>query len=120
MKIYLWLHNELNYKLSLDVAKTVTVGEMRLYLDRKLLVGEQRSKIIGLVNTVKGTIPITDYDNNFICFFVAKYQEYRNIEGCSELPELTFETPLIDLLSKPDKHGILYKVMLHIVSSTRL
>ena len=72
------------------LAKTGTVGEMRLYLDRKLLVGEQRSKIIGLVNTVKGTIPITDYDNNFICFFVAKYQEYRNIEGCSELPELTF------------------------------
>ena len=39
------------------------------------------------------------------------------VESSSKLPELTFETPLVDLLSTSDGHGILYKVMLHIVST---
>ena len=43
------------------------------------------------------------------------------VESSSKLPELTFATPLVDLLSTSDEHGkshgILYKVMLHIVST---
>ena len=55
VRIYWWLHNELNYTLSLEVAKKVTVGEMRLYLERKCQDDEQRKEVIGLINAVKGS-----------------------------------------------------------------
>ena len=55
VKFYLWSHNELNYTVTLDDAKRVTVGEMlNLYFDKHYL-GEDKEKIVETFEAVTGT-----------------------------------------------------------------
>ena len=54
VNFYLWSHKELNYTVTLDDAKRVTVGEMlNLYLEKHYLGGD-RKRIVETFETVAG------------------------------------------------------------------
>ena len=55
VRFYLWSHNELNYTVTLDDAKRVTVGEMlNLYLEKHYF-GEDKERIVETFEAVAGT-----------------------------------------------------------------
>lgn len=115
VQLYLWLHRLLNHRLPLDSANKITVAGMGLYLESKFKI-QNRSEIVQLVETVKSKC--TSYDTitwyiKCCALVLVKYQQYRKVEGCTHLPELTSETPLKHLLLEK---GVLYQAMLLIVS----
>ena len=118
VKFYLWSHNELNYTVTLDDAKRVTVGEMlNLYLEKHYF-GEDKDKIVETFEAVAGTNTIyTCYCELHYPFYVIadNYEVYRNAVGQSKMPALTTSTPLIEILTTPQGGNLLYRTIAQIV-----
>ena len=115
VKFYRWIHNELNYTVTFDDAKlkNVTVEEMlNLYLEKHYL-GKEKDKIFALFKAVAGILKIHTMPTKFMNY-ADKYQVYRDAVGQS-IPQLTADTPLVDILSTPNGKDILYYTIEQIV-----
>ena len=115
VQFYRWIHNELNYTVTFDDPrlKEVTVEKtLNVYLDKHYL-GKEKENIFAMFKAVTGN-SMSTLITILIFLLAERYQVYRDAVGQS-IPQLTADTPLVDILSTPDGEDILFCTIERIV-----